>query len=140
MTTETLIHGIAESIDNVFKDYEIYEDEIEQGLDTPCFLISEIDNSLNLVLGNRYQSSHSFDIHYFPKENHAGEMHQVSDALFGALEYIHTEEGLIMGRNLRSKIQDGVLHFFVDYEFFAFKEAKKEEPMQEMNTNISKKG
>lgn len=140
MTTETLIHGIAQSIDCVFGDYEIYEDEVEQGLNAPCFLISEIDNSLKLVLGNRYLSSHSFDIHYFPKENHVREMHQVSDALFGTLEYINTEEGLIMGSNLRSNIQDGVLHFFVDYEFFAVKDVKKEESMQEMNTNISKKG
>lgn len=128
MTTETLIHGIAESIDHVFKDYKIYEDEIEQGLDTPCFLISEIDNSLNLVLGNRYQSSHSFDIHYFPKENNVREMHQVSDALFGALEYIHTEEGLIMGSNLRSKIQDGVLHFLRIMSFLRLRMQKRKNP------------
>lgn len=140
MTTQKYIQAIAKGIDGVFEDCEIYEDEIEQGLNEPCFLIAEIDNSMELVLGSRYKESHSFDIHYFPKENLVREMHQVSDVLFEILEYIDTGEGLLRGSNLRSNIQDGVLHFFVDYEFFVMKNRKREEPMEELDTRISKKG
>lgn len=140
MTTQKLIQAIAKGIDGIFGDCEIYEDEIEQGLNEPCFLIAEIDNSMELVLGSRYKASHSFDIHYFPKENLVGEMHQVSDALFEILEYIDTGEGLLRGSNLRSNIQDGILHFFVDYEFFVMKNRKREEPMEELDARISKKG
>lgn len=140
MTTQKLIQAIAKGIDGVFEDCEIYEDEIEQGLNEPCFLIAEIDNSMELVLGSRYKESHSFDIHYFPKENFVREMHQVSDVLFEILEYIDTGEGLLRGSNLRSNIQDGVLHFFVDYEFFVMKNRKREAPMEELDARISKKG
>ncbi len=140
MTAQTLINAVSQSIDSAFGECEIYEDEPEQGLNEPCFLIVLIESSSKWVMGNRYEAFHSFDIHYFPKENKAGKMYQVADALCSLLEYIKTEEGMIRGENLRSKIQDGVLHFFVDYKFFTMKHVEREGFMEYLDAQISKKG
>jgi len=68
-------------------------------------------------LGARYMRAHSFDIHYFPRDNANEEAHDMAEKLYDALEWIEYDDVLYQGRGMNHEIVDGVLHFFVDYAF-----------------------
>lgn len=57
-----------------------------------------------------------------------------------AMEYIHIGENLTRGTNIRYEVQDKVLHFFVDYDFFVFKVLKEEEYMETLTQTQYVKG
>ena len=61
--------GIAQSLDKEFENMNIYTDNIRQGLDVPCFLITPLISTENELLGNRYERSYPFMVQYFPKED-----------------------------------------------------------------------
>jgi len=55
----------------------------------------------------------------------------VAEQLLDALEVIQLSDGdLVQGTTMNYSIQDGVLHFFVDYNVFL----KKDVPLEEMET------
>lgn len=45
--------GIAQSLDKEFENMNVYTDNIRQGLDVPCFLITPLISTENELLGNR---------------------------------------------------------------------------------------
>lgn len=141
MTTEKIITAIAQTIYHTFGDeYEIHTEDIEQDLKEPCFLVLTISDSLEHVIGSRYQKNHAFDIHYFPGERSRTEINNVSDVLYGILEYIETDEGILRGTDMNAKTEDYVLHFFVGYDLFVKKHTVSEETMTDIQENIIKKG
>ena len=133
-----IVAGIAKALNTEFQDgVTIYNESIEQDFKEPCFLISIIKAAESKVLNRRYKFSQSFVIQYFPKSkrNVNEEMYRVADRMVGALEYIEqlgTEEKTILrGKDRSYKIVDGVLNFFVNYNFFAYVEVE-EPPFMEV--------
>lgn len=117
----------------------IYGEEIKQGLDPPCFFVKLFPVAQERQQGRRYIRQHTFDIHYFPRGFDTGgvstaneEMHQLSDTLYGVMEYIDCN-GLIRGTGMRHEIVDGVLHFFVSYDFHLLRQRPTSTPMQHMD-------
>jgi len=96
--------------------------------------VSSINQRQRQRLGNRYRETFSFDVIYFPTEDGGinGECNTVSAELYKLLEYITVGDDLIRGINLNSRVQDKVLHFFVDYEVFIIREKSEEEKMEEV--------
>lgn len=128
-----IVAGIAKALNLEFQDsVTIYDESIEQDFKEPCFLISTIKTAESKVLNRRYKFSQSFVIQYFPKSkrNANEEMYRVADRMMGVLEYIEQlgteEKTTLRGKDRNYKIVDGVLNFFVDYNFFAY--AVVEEP------------
>ena len=120
---QEIINGISIAINNAFgDDYDIYTESIEQGLKEPCFFITPIAPNRERILGKRYFSKNTFCIHYMPKNNKNEECINVSEKLFDILEVLDTDLGLMLGTNLRAEIANGMLHFFVDYNVFSYKE------------------
>lgn len=111
-----LITGIAQGIRAIFPEepYKIYTERTEQGINEPCFFILCITQSHDSELGDRFMLNISFDIHYFPKNGNK-ECWEVADALRGILEWITVGEDLIRGINMNQRVENGVLHSFVDY-------------------------
>ncbi|MGL5512133.1 MAG: phage tail terminator family protein [Sporomusa sp.] len=118
-----IIDGISIALDAEFPDYQIYIDDIEQGMKTPCFLIVNLLNRETQKLDNRYLREHSFNVHYFPENitNPRREVTTVGMQLFDVLEYITVNGSLVRGTSRRHEIVNDVLHFFVDYNVYIHK-------------------
>jgi hypothetical protein len=138
MLNET-IDGIAQKLNKVFGDgYEIYIDEVKQGLKEPCFLIVCITGNQQQKLGTLYNREQSFDLHYFPKTKQiTREVNSVIAVLNMELEYITVDGNLVRGTKMRHEVIGGVLHFFVNYDM-RIRKVVEPDPLMEDLTIIER--
>lgn len=120
-----IIEAISVSLNQEFgDDYEIHMEEIKQGLKEPCFFIACLNPTNNLFMGKRYERTNQFCIQYFPETNEKQrECNGVAERMYDCLEYI-TPDGdtkPIRGSGMNHQVVDGVLNFFVNYNFFTVK-------------------
>lgn len=121
----SIIRGLSISIDSLFNTtengniYTIYSEEIEQGLNPPCFYIKVLETAETQLLYNRTLTRVPFDILYFPQNsNSRAEMYEVAESLKYGLKWITLENGdLMFSLNRNYDIIDGVLHFRLEYQF-----------------------
>lgn len=132
----SIIDGIVLKLDSIFgNDSVIHTESIEQGLEEPCFYVALLASRQKLFFNNRYYLEHSFDVHYFPgTADKNAEMHDVATKLSG-LEYITSDGNLLRGTDLNCEIVDGVLHFFVQYNYYAYLTKEEVEKMQAVRIN-----
>lgn len=100
-----------------FPDIERYGEEIRQGFKEPCFFVKLLNASQTQELNTRYMRTHSFDIHYFPRKRKNADAHDMAEQLYDALEMIEYNGVKYRGIDMNHEIVNGVLHFFVDYNF-----------------------
>lgn len=130
-----IMDAVTRRLFELFGDgYAIYTDEVEQGLDEPCFFVSFLEPSEKPLLGRRFLRSYDMCIQYFPKSGQPSrELNSVSDRLIDGLEYITLQDGCLKrGKERSSKVSDGVLTFLVTYEIFGVKPAAEAERMEEL--------
>lgn len=130
-----IIDGICIAINTEFSDeFEIYTESVEQGFEEPCFSILCLKPTIDQFLGKRYFRTSQFCIHYFPHTDEPkAECYSVKERLFGALELITVDGDLIRGTEIHSEIEDNVLSFFVNYNFFVDKATEAHEVMMEVD-------
>ncbi|HBE9334530.1 TPA: hypothetical protein KNH13_002699 [Clostridioides difficile] len=118
-----IIDGISIKLDKSFgNEYTIYSEDVEQGINEPCFFIVPINSSKASYPNARELKKNSFDVHYFPKSNDKSfEINEIAEMLLEELEYIEIDGDLVRGTNMNFEIIDNVLHFFVDYNYFTIK-------------------
>ena len=125
-----IIDGICLALSSKFGEREIYTEAVNQGLEDGSFSIVCLNPTNAQFLGNRYFRTNQFCIHYFPKTNEPkSECLEVLEGLYEALETIGFDGDLIRGTNMTSEMDEGVLHFFVNYDFFTIR--KMDEPFME---------
>lgn len=133
-------------------DYKIYTESIEQGLIEPCFSIVCINPTSTLYLGNtsnsRYYRTNQFCVHYFPCGTFTDddgdeigtneEMMAALDRLFSCLEVLNDLEGKadVRGSDMHGEVSDGVLNFFVNYDFFT-RATLEQERMDKLEQHIT---
>ena len=123
-----MINEIVSAISNAIylefgDEYEIYTEDVKQGLKEPCFSISCINPSIKQFFDKKYKTTNLFNILYFPKnEEIENEINNVRERLFNCLEYINDENYVLRGTNMNTQTVDGVLNFFVNYDFFIKKQ------------------
>jgi hypothetical protein len=145
ITIDDINDAISRKI-NSFRDKEttkIYTESIEQDFTEPCFFIKELNSSHNKELGNRYKRDHFYDIHYFPNPKNAKqneETRNMAEILYEQLEYIEVEGRPLMGLDMRHEIVDGILHFFIRYPMFVYKEAEPIPLMENLEIKGGLKG
>lgn len=124
------------------KEYEIYIEQIKQDLKEPCFFIVCLNPTNKLFLGKRYFRKNQFCIHYFPENNSKAneECHAIASRLFLCLEQLAVKNDLVRGTQMSYEIIDGVLHFFVNYDMFVYKQSNVLPTMEEMEEEVSVKG
>ncbi len=124
------------------KEYEIYIEQIKQDLKEPCFFIACLNPTSKLFLGKRYFRKNQFCVHYFPENNSKvnEECHAVASRLFLCLEQLAVKNDLIRGTQMSYEIIDGVLHFFVNYDVFVYKQSNVLPTMEDMEEEVSVKG
>lgn len=130
-----IIDGIVIKIDSIFDDAIIYTEEVEQDFSEPCFFVRLLKASQKQVLNNRYYLQHSFDVHYFPGT--ADKNTEVYDAAskLSSLEYIISDDNLIRGTKMNYQVIDGVLHYFIDYNYYAYLSKEEVEKMQSISVH-----
>lgn len=112
-----IVNGISIKLNSEFDDVcEIYTENVEQGLEEPCFFIKSMNVINTPLLGTRKQRTYPFVITYFPKAGNA-EMMDVSEKMMEALEYIELLNGdILRGMEMNSEIIDDLLQFKVSYK------------------------
>lgn len=137
-----IIDGISVAINSVFGDgYEINTESVEQGLNEPCFSIVCLNPTVEQSLGKRYFRTNQFCIHYFSGAfEKRADCYAAAEKLFTALEYITVDGDLCRGTGMNSEVEDGVLHFFVNYDMFMFKKTEETPTMETHTHNTDVKG
>jgi len=125
-----LTQSIARAIRKEYQTQHIYTEQIPQCLKKPCFFIHCISNAEQNAIDLRFLAQHTFVISYFPLKGNA-ECWEVQQKLHRLLELIALQDSsLIRGTHRRAEMRDGVLHFFVDYDFYMYKQKQPEEYMR----------
>lgn len=135
-----VVAGISVRLDAEF-GYEIHMEEIKQDLQEPCFFIASVNPTISPYPSGRYRRENQFVIQYFPKSNTdaRAECNNVAERMLWCLEEIEAMGGRIRGCDMNYKVVDGVLNFFVNYNFFVRRQ-KEETAMGAMNGNMHVKG
>lgn len=99
---------------------EVYMEEIEQDLREPCFFISCVSPADKQYPGKRHKREQMFDICYFPEseKDAVAECNMVAEKLYWCLEEVEVLGKKMRGYKMHYEVADGVLHFFVNYNFF----------------------
>lgn len=136
-----IIRSISRAINVEFGDhYENHMEKIQQGLKEPCFFIQCPNPTSALFVGKRYVRQNQFCIQYFPEtEQIQQECNDVGERLLSCLEYIRVDDRMLRGTKMKYQVTDDVLHFFVNYDFFASR-ANEETPMNELESETTVKG
>lgn len=119
-----------------FPDYKVYGEEIKQGFQAPCFFLAVINtNSKQKMIGKRYLRTISLDVHFFSEKNEEQneQMYEMGDLLYPLLEVLQLEEQILQGSEMNFEIIDGVLHFFVDYKVFVYRQTEPDVYMEKLN-------
>lgn len=139
-----IIRGISIKLNSVFGDgYAIYQDDVAQGLEEPCFFIAVLKPEWSPLLGRRAMMRNPFVVQYFPTDSGQNEeMYQVADRLMEALEFIILLNGdLLHGTDMNYEVADGVLHFFIHYNLPLIR-PEEQINMEDLDVNVDtgKKG
>lgn len=138
-----IISGITNGIYEEFgSGYKIYTEDVEQGLDEPCFFIAVLDAKQVRIVGNRYKLTAAVDVHYFPSTKAKNkEMQEAAQRLYAVLQRITLLDGdMLNGFDMSWDVVDEVLHFFVSYKPTLKYQEAIEEDMAELIVAAKTKG
>ena len=116
-------------------------EDIKQDLQKPCFFIASINPTVSPFPGGRYRRENQFIIQYFPQSDtdFQAECNNVAERMFWCLEEIEAMGSMIRGCNMNYKVVDGVLNFYVNYNFFVRRQ-KEDTAMGAINRDMHVKG
>lgn len=134
-----IIQGIANKIALLYKDkgqYPIYTDRKLQNLEKPCFFIKVLNGEEKNEIGLKdrfYRDLLSIVIIGYAMDEDTEVLNDMSDTLY-ELEYIElSDKSKIRADKLNHKIEDGILHFFIDYKLFIKKDIHETTKMNDYN-------
>ncbi len=120
-----IVSGISLALQEEFGDcYAIYKEKVTQGFSEPCFVVTALSPRVEHVMGNRYFRRNPFCISYYPKSSvdAVADCNDAAERLTDALEYIDVGEDLTRGSKMQYEVKDEILSFFVNYDFYAYKQ------------------
>lgn len=128
-----LMTGISQAIRRKFPEttHSIYTEGTEEVMQVPYFYILCVSQSHKAKLDNRFSLDSSFAIQYFPKAG-SNECWEVAEQLCGLLEEIFVDGSLVRGSNMGHKVENGALHFLIDYNLPMMYEKEAVELMGEV--------
>ena len=136
---QAVIDGIIAALKTEFPGVKCYDEQVKQGLETPCFIIRCINPAGDQFLGNRYHREHLVSVQYMPESatNANSACNDVQDSLYWVLEFIVADGDLVRGSGMKGNVLDGVLTFLVNYNMFIRIE-KSIDPMEILEPIIYK--
>ena len=136
MLIKEIINGISQKIYGFYEGlYDIYVEEVEQGLQIPCFMINLISSDIRMILKPRYKFESVFDVIYFG-DGYKDCMDRGSE-LYDILEYITiNNKDLIRGTKMNMDIIKNILHFRVNYNLILQNKPDRIDMMEDHQINI----
>lgn len=136
MFIKEIINGISKKIYGFYEGlYDIYVEEVEQGLQMPCFMINLISSDIRMILKPRYIFESVFDVIYFG-DGYKDCLDKGSE-LFDILEYITiNDKDLIRGTRMNMDIIKNILHFRVNYNLILQNKPDIIDMMEDHQINI----
>lgn len=136
MFIKEIINGISQKIYGFYEGlYDIYVEDVEQGLQIPCFMINLISSDIRMILKPRYKFESVFDVIYFG-DGYKDCMDRGSE-LYDILEYITiNNKDLIRGTKMNMDIIKNILHFRVNYNLILQNKPDIIDMMEEHQINI----
>lgn len=116
MAVNKIVGAVASALKSRF-GLSVYQDQVEQGLETPCFYLAVLSVGMTPVPGRGNELSVLLDVHYFPATDgdHA-ETAGMAALLLQALSVIPMPEGgALRGTGRQAEEEDGVLHVQARY-------------------------
>lgn len=114
----------------------IYIDYVPQKLKLPCVFITTVSNVEKIVVYPRYKATTVFDIAYNTDANNTENMKNIYDVIEkinNITDFLTLENGdIIKGKNRENSIVDRVAHCNVTFDYFIYKDVKKEEYMENL--------
>ena len=137
------INAVIAALHNTFgDDYSYLKENNEQGLPTPCFLVSLLRPTSRGSLWRTYSRVMPIVINYFPKSDvrPKNECYDIGERALEAVEVIEIEGVKVSGTDLEIQIvDDNVLQIFVTYDFWTQTVREPDEPVEELVSDISLK-
>lgn len=137
-----ILAGVAGALRAAFGDgFDIYRNDVRQGLHEPCFFLAVLQPERTPLLGRRFRWTVPLDVHYFPERpGRNDELLDVAERAAEALRVITLPDGAtVRGFSLRCETEDGVLHVFVQYSLFLIDDAGKRDSMDGLSAAIGTK-
>ncbi|MEW8955606.1 DUF6838 family protein [Clostridium sp.] len=132
--------GINQALDKALSNINIYGEEIKQGFEEPCFFIKVLSSAHDKELNTRYKKNVSFNIHYFSdKEDINMDCLDMADKLYEVLEYVSIGNSLYRSNSMTHEVIDGVLHFFLQFNYKVVKEVEKASKMNRLKQEVGLK-
>ena len=137
------INAVIAALHNTFgDDYSYLKENNEQGLPTPCFLVSLLRPTSRGSLWRTYSRVMPIVINYFPKSDirPKNECYEIGERALEAVEVIEIEGVKVSGTDLEIQlVDDNVLQIFVTYDFWTQTVREPDEPVEELVSDISLK-
>lgn len=137
------INAVIAALHNTFgDDYSYLKENNEQGLPTPCFLVSLLRPTSRGSLWRTYSRVMPIVINYFPKSDvrPKNECYDVGERALEAVEVIEIEGVKVSGTDLEIQlVDDNVLQIFVTYDFWTQTVREPDEPVEELVSDINLK-
>lgn len=134
VTINSIRSGLISVLSELFPAMDIYGEVVREGFEAPCFFVKLLSVAQERELDRRYRRSYSFDIHYFPGGVDPNEeSHGMAEQLYDKLRQIEVEGEIYRTSGTTHEIVDGVMHFFVDFNFMVYSEKSPGIKMQTLN-------
>lgn len=137
------INAVITALYNTFgDDYSYLKENNEQGLPTPCFLVSLLRPTSRGGLWRTYNRVMPIVINYFPKSDlrPKNECYDIGERALEAVEVIEIEGVKVSGTDLEIQmLDDNVLQIFVTYDFWTQTVREPDEPVEELVSDINLK-
>ena len=135
ITVKNVISGVSAALAAEFDEFEIYLDEVPQGLAPPCFTVA-CSPSVKQVISKRFRRDFDICVNFFPgTDEKYGECADVEERLFTALQYINVDGDLLRGEDMSRRISDGILSFNVRFGTFVI-DSETAETMGELREEV----
>lgn len=139
-TINDLRVGVRQKLNKEFPNINIYDEEVKQGFEGPCFFIKVLKSEQSKELNIRYKKSIYFDVSYFTdKEEINLDCLEVTNKLYEVLEYVSVDKDLYRASNMEHEIIDGVLHFFLQFNYKVVREVEEVTKMKVLNKEVELK-
>lgn len=116
--------------------FTIYREKQEQGINIPCFFIFLRSSGFKRMVGRRYFMEQQFTIEFHPgTDRRMAEIHDILDRLNEILEYVAADGALYRGSKMNCEIIDGVLRFYVNYNFYLYRQNEAVSTMGNVDIN-----
>lgn len=105
-----------------------------------CFFVRCLHSASDRFRRGKYFWQNSFCVQYFPATALVRrECNEAAERMLRCLERITDSGGVFQGTRMKWEVSDGILNFFVDYDFFVYRNMDEDMPFEIMESHIDGK-